>query len=64
MRFLRVGPPGAERPVVLDPGDVINTGTPAGVAFGADAFPHLVPGDVVETEIERLGRQRHVLGPA
>jgi 2-keto-4-pentenoate hydratase/2-oxohepta-3-ene-1,7-dioic acid hydratase in catechol pathway len=50
--------------MVLDPGDVINTGTPAGVAFGANEFPYLLDGDVVEIEIDRLGRQRHVLGQA
>ncbi|MBO3751228.1 fumarylacetoacetate hydrolase family protein [Streptosporangiaceae bacterium NEAU-GS5] len=50
--------------MVLDPGDVINTGTPAGVAFGANDYPYLRPGDVVEAEIDRLGRQRHVLGQA
>ncbi|MEO3755766.1 fumarylacetoacetate hydrolase family protein [Streptomyces sp. B6B3] len=50
--------------MVLDPGDVINTGTPAGVAFGANAFPYLRAGDVVEIEIDRLGRQRHTLEQA
>ncbi|CAM5277754.1 MULTISPECIES: fumarylacetoacetate hydrolase family protein [Streptomyces] len=50
--------------MVLDPGDVINTGTPAGVAFGANDFPYLRAGDVVEAEIDRLGRQRHVVGQA
>ncbi|MGY6026460.1 fumarylacetoacetate hydrolase family protein [Streptomyces spinosirectus] len=50
--------------MVLEPGDVINTGTPAGVAFGANDFPYLRAGDVVEAEIDRLGRQRHVLGQA
>jgi 2-keto-4-pentenoate hydratase/2-oxohepta-3-ene-1,7-dioic acid hydratase in catechol pathway len=48
--------------MVLDPGDVINTGTPAGVAFGANDFPYLRPGDLVEVEIAGLGRQRHVVG--
>jgi len=50
--------------MVLEPGDVINTGTPAGVAFGANSFPYLRAGDVVEAEIDRLGRQRHVVGQA
>ncbi len=50
--------------MVLDPGDVINTGTPAGVAFGANDFPYLRAGDVVEIEIDRLGRQRHTLEQA
>lgn len=42
---------------VLDPGDVINTGTPEGVALSG-RFPYLSAGDVVEIEIDRLGRQR------
>jgi 2-keto-4-pentenoate hydratase/2-oxohepta-3-ene-1,7-dioic acid hydratase in catechol pathway len=44
---------------VLDPGDVINTGTPEGVALSG-RFPYLTDGDVVEVEIEMLGRQRNV----
>jgi 2-keto-4-pentenoate hydratase/2-oxohepta-3-ene-1,7-dioic acid hydratase in catechol pathway len=50
--------------MVLEPGDLINTGTPAGVAFGANDFPYLKAGDVVQVEIERLGSQRHTLGQA
>lgn len=50
--------------MILQPGDVINTGTPSGVAFGANDFPYLVPGDVVELEIDRLGGQRQVMGSA
>lgn len=45
---------------VLDPGDVINTGTPQGVALSG-RFPYLQAGDVVEMEIDGLGRQRTVL---
>jgi 2-keto-4-pentenoate hydratase/2-oxohepta-3-ene-1,7-dioic acid hydratase in catechol pathway len=41
---------------VLDPGDVILTGTPEGVALSG-RFPYLTPGDVVEVEIDGLGRQ-------
>ncbi|MFF7983256.1 fumarylacetoacetate hydrolase family protein [Streptomyces sp. NPDC007901] len=45
--------------MVLYPGDVINTGTPAGVALGApEPKPFLRGGDVVELEIGGLGRQR------
>ncbi|MDI3404402.1 fumarylacetoacetate hydrolase family protein [Streptomyces cavernicola] len=45
--------------MTLYPGDVINTGTPAGVAMGAaEPKPYLRSGDVVELEIEGLGRQR------
>ncbi|MEU6067230.1 MULTISPECIES: fumarylacetoacetate hydrolase family protein [Streptomyces] len=45
--------------MTLYPGDVINTGTPAGVALGQpEPKPFLRGGDVVELEIEGLGRQR------
>ncbi|MFI9270407.1 fumarylacetoacetate hydrolase family protein [Kitasatospora sp. NPDC052896] len=50
--------------MVLEPGDVVSTGTPAGVAMGRPDTPFLVPGDVLELEIEGLGRQRQVLGKA
>ena len=50
--------------MVLEPGDVINTGTPAGVAMGLPGKPYLRPGDVMELEIDGLGRQRQVLGQA
>ncbi|MGH3097953.1 MAG: fumarylacetoacetate hydrolase family protein [Streptosporangiales bacterium] len=43
--------------MVLEPGDVINTGTPEGVALSG-RFPYLAAGDVVECEIDGLGRQR------
>ncbi|MBT2513378.1 fumarylacetoacetate hydrolase family protein [Arthrobacter sp. ISL-30] len=43
--------------MVLEPGDVILTGTPEGVALSG-RFPYLQPGDVVELEIDGLGRQR------
>lgn len=41
----------------LEPGDLILTGTPEGVALSG-RFPYLKDGDVVELEIEGLGRQR------
>ena len=50
--------------LVLRPGDVINTGTPAGVALGLADHPYLKPGDVVELEIDGLGRQRQVFREA
>lgn len=51
--------------MVLEPGDVVNTGTPAGVALGApEPKPYLRAGDVIEVEIDRLGRQRQVVGQA
>lgn len=43
--------------MTLEPGDLILTGTPQGVAFGGK-FPYLRPGDVVEIDIEGLGSQR------
>ncbi|NEC65815.1 fumarylacetoacetate hydrolase family protein [Streptomyces sp. SID9727] len=51
--------------MTLYPGDVINTGTPAGVAMGQpEPKPYLRAGDVVELEIEGLGRQRQELKDA
>jgi 2-keto-4-pentenoate hydratase/2-oxohepta-3-ene-1,7-dioic acid hydratase in catechol pathway len=44
--------------MVLRPGDLINTGTPAGVALGLPEHPYLRAGDVVELEIDQLGRGR------
>ncbi|WP_280427916.1 fumarylacetoacetate hydrolase family protein [Nocardia brasiliensis] len=40
---------------VLEPGDVVNTGTPAGVALSG-RYPYLRAGDLVEVEIEGIGR--------
>jgi 2,4-diketo-3-deoxy-L-fuconate hydrolase len=48
--------------LVLEPGDLVLTGTPEGVALSG-RFPYLKAGDVVETEIEGLGRQRHTFVP-
>ena len=45
----------------LLPGDVISTGTPAGVAMGMDPQRYLQPGDVVELGIDGLGTSRQVL---
>jgi 2-keto-4-pentenoate hydratase/2-oxohepta-3-ene-1,7-dioic acid hydratase in catechol pathway len=51
--------------MVLRPGDVINTGTPAGVAMGQpEPKPYLREGDVVELEIAGLGKQRQTFGQA
>jgi 2-keto-4-pentenoate hydratase/2-oxohepta-3-ene-1,7-dioic acid hydratase in catechol pathway len=41
---------------VLDPGDIIFTGTPQGVADGRPGHPWLKPGDEVIVEVGRLGR--------
>ncbi|UED87608.1 hypothetical protein [Streptomyces profundus] len=73
------GAPAPDGPVVLMPegpegledADAVIAGfavaddvSPAGAAFGANHFPHLRAGDLVEVEIEGLGRQRHVVGQA
>ncbi|TDC52749.1 FAA hydrolase family protein [Jiangella ureilytica] len=47
--------------MVLEPGDLINTGTPAGVALGRPDQPYLRAGDVLELEIDGLGRQHQLL---
>jgi 2,4-diketo-3-deoxy-L-fuconate hydrolase len=45
--------------MTLLPGDIISTGTPAGVGLGQKPDPiYLKPGDVVELGIDGLGRQR------
>lgn len=43
--------------LTLQPGDLVFTGTPEGVALSG-RFPYLRDGDVVEIEIDGLGRQR------
>jgi len=43
--------------LTLEPGDLVLTGTPQGVALSG-RFPYLSAGDVVEIEIDGLGRQR------
>ena len=45
------------RYVRLEPGDVILTGTPEGVAMSG-RFPYLAAGDVVEVGVDGLGAQR------
>jgi len=47
------------RHLTLEPGDLIFTGTPAGVGSARDPRRYLAPGDVVTTEIEGLGRMRN-----
>jgi 2-keto-4-pentenoate hydratase/2-oxohepta-3-ene-1,7-dioic acid hydratase in catechol pathway len=50
--------------LVMEPGDLINTGTPPGVGMGFVPPVWLQPGDVMELGIEGLGSQRqNVLGP-
>jgi 2-keto-4-pentenoate hydratase/2-oxohepta-3-ene-1,7-dioic acid hydratase in catechol pathway len=50
--------------MVLEPGDLINTGTPAGVGMGQSPQRFLRAGDVTELEISGLGRQRQRFVPA
>ncbi len=50
--------------MVLEPGDLIDTGTPPGVGMGLKPPVWLQPGDVMELGIDGLGRQRQqVLAP-
>ncbi len=49
------------RYMTLMPGDVISTGTPAGVGLGQKPPKYLKAGDIVELGIEGLGRQRQRL---
>ena len=46
--------------MTLEPGDLITTGTPAGVGLGMKPPTYLKAGDVVELEITDLGKQRQV----
>ncbi|HEX5384566.1 MAG TPA: fumarylacetoacetate hydrolase family protein [Propionibacteriaceae bacterium] len=50
--------------LVLEPGDLINTGTPPGVAMGMQPQAWLQAGDVIELGIEGLGSQRQTVVPA
>jgi 2-keto-4-pentenoate hydratase/2-oxohepta-3-ene-1,7-dioic acid hydratase in catechol pathway len=47
------------RVLTLEPGDIIATGTPAGVGFARTPPEFLKPGDVVETEIAEIGTMRN-----
>ncbi|MEV4799692.1 fumarylacetoacetate hydrolase family protein [Nonomuraea sp. NPDC049421] len=50
--------------MVLEPGDLIDTGTPPGVGMGHHPQIWLQPGDVTELGIDGLGSQRQtVVGP-
>jgi len=49
--------------MTLNPGDVIPTGTPPGVALGMKPPRWLKPGDAVELGIEGLGKQRQTVLP-
>jgi 2-keto-4-pentenoate hydratase/2-oxohepta-3-ene-1,7-dioic acid hydratase in catechol pathway len=47
--------------MVLEPGDLINTGTPPGVGMGFTPQIWLQPGDVMELGVDGLGQQRQVV---
>ena len=47
--------------LVLEPGDLINTGTPPGVGMAFDPPIWLQPGDVMELRIDGLGHQRQTV---
>jgi 2-keto-4-pentenoate hydratase/2-oxohepta-3-ene-1,7-dioic acid hydratase in catechol pathway len=47
--------------MTLNPGDIIFTGTPAGVGDGMDPPSYLKPGDVVRVGIEGLSAQRQTI---
>jgi 2-keto-4-pentenoate hydratase/2-oxohepta-3-ene-1,7-dioic acid hydratase in catechol pathway len=49
--------------LALEPGDLVLTGTPEGVALSG-RYPYLRADDVVELEIDGLGRQRQRFVPA
>ena len=47
------------RVLTLEPGDIIATGTPAGVGFARTPPEFLRPGDIVESTIELIGTLRN-----
>ncbi len=49
--------------MVLEPGDIVTTGTPAGVALGMNPPKWLAAGDIVTLSIAHLGTQRQTVVP-
>lgn len=45
--------------ITLEPGDIIATGTPEGVGAGRDPQEWVVPGDVIECGVEKIGTLRN-----
>lgn len=45
--------------ITLEPGDIIATGTPAGVGAGREPQEWMWPGDVVELGVESIGVLRN-----
>ena len=52
------------RSMALEPGDIIATGTPSGVGYVRNPPEYLLPGDVVECEIESIGTIRNTVTAA
>ena len=50
--------------MTLEPGDIIATGTPAGVGAGRDPQEWMWPGDVLESTVEGIGTLRNPIVPA
>lgn len=50
------------RAMLLEPGDIIATGTPSGVGFARNPPEYLHPGDVVECEVDTIGVLRNRIG--
>jgi 2-keto-4-pentenoate hydratase/2-oxohepta-3-ene-1,7-dioic acid hydratase in catechol pathway len=48
--------------MTLEAGDVISTGTPPGVGYARTPAEFLHPGDLLETEVERIGVLRNPIG--
>jgi 2-keto-4-pentenoate hydratase/2-oxohepta-3-ene-1,7-dioic acid hydratase in catechol pathway len=51
------------RVLTLEPGDVIATGTPAGVGAGRQPPRFLAPGDVVVAEVDGVGALQTTIAP-
>lgn len=49
--------------LVLEPGDIVTTGTPQGVGLGMVPERYLRAGDVMELGIDKLGVQRQIVSP-
>ncbi len=49
--------------MVLEPGDIVTTGTPAGVALGMNPPKWLAAGDILTLTIAHLGTQRQTVVP-
>jgi 2-keto-4-pentenoate hydratase/2-oxohepta-3-ene-1,7-dioic acid hydratase in catechol pathway len=48
--------------LTLEPGDILSTGTPPGIGHARKPPEYLVPGDVLESEIEGIGVLRNPIG--